>query len=363
MNNNESIGMIHAAMILITAVGILDHVIIIPVLIRQAGRDSWIAVLFAGAVMLLWLPLVYFIIKRSSQQHLFLWLKEKVGTAVAWILVALIIFQLLMMCAGALRDLTHWTNITYLPKTPNAVLAAVFAVLCFFLAHSGVRAIAIVNGLLLPLVIILGFFVTSANFPHKDYRFLFPLFENGLEPVLKGMLYTWSGLVELMYLLFFQHRIKSRIKFWPLALTGVILVDLALSPLTGAIAIFGPGEAARMRFPAFEQWRMVTFGHFFEHVDFLSVYQWLVGGFIRIALGMCLIPELLNLQKGKRRTFWMLLILFLIIVATQIPVNDAMFLAWLSGFYLPYKLIFSIFLSIVLGVVAWLRVGGKERTN
>src|SRR5690606_18767408 len=99
--------------------------------------------------------------------------------------------------------------------------------------HGGLRTIAIVNGLLLPLVFILGFFVTSSNFPHKDYKLLFPLMEHGIWPLLKGILYTGSGLVELMYLVFFQHRIKGKIKLWPLAITGLILVDLALSPLTG----------------------------------------------------------------------------------------------------------------------------------
>jgi len=363
MNNNESIGIVSASMILITAVGILDHVIIIPILVRQAGRDAWLGVLLAGALMLLWLPLVAYIVKKSDRQHLFDWVKSKAGAWLAWIVIGSIVFQLFMMCAAALRDLTHWTNITYLPKTPNAILVAAFAGVCFYLAHSGIRTIAVVNGLLLPIVIILGFFVTASNFPHKDYTLLFPIMEHGVWPVLKGMFYTWTGLVELLYFVFFQHRIRSAIKFWPVALTGLILIDLALSPLTGAIAIFGPVEASRMRFPAFEQWRMVTFGHFFEHVDFLSVYQWLVGGFIRISFGMCLIAELLKLERGKKRTFWLLLIYFLIVLATQIPVNDMKFVAWLANFYLPFKLIFAFSLSLVLGIVAWLRIGRKERAS
>lgn len=49
---------------------------------------------------------------------------------------------------------------------------------------------------------------------------------------------------------------------------GIVLVGLTLGPLMGAIAIFGPFEAARMRFPAYEEWRLVTFGHFLEHIDF-----------------------------------------------------------------------------------------------
>ncbi len=121
---------------------------------------------------------------------------------------------------------------------------------------------AIVNGVLLPFVVLLGFFVMTSNFPHKDYSLLFPVFSNGNTPIFSGMLYAGSGLIEIILLFFMQHRIKGKVRFFPLLITVLILFELILSPVTGAIAEFGPYESARMRFTAFEQWRLVTFGHF-----------------------------------------------------------------------------------------------------
>ena len=44
---SESIGALQAVMLLISAAGIVNHVIIIPLLLQTAGRDSWVAALLA----------------------------------------------------------------------------------------------------------------------------------------------------------------------------------------------------------------------------------------------------------------------------------------------------------------------------
>src|SRR5690606_24624312 len=104
----------------------------------------------------------------------------------------------------------------------------------------------------------LGFFVMSTNFPKKDYSLLFPLFEYGYIPTLWGMIYVGSGILEVITILFIQHRVKTRINYLSLAVIGAILVWLTLGPTMGAIAAFGPVKASEMRFPAFEQWAIVS---------------------------------------------------------------------------------------------------------
>ncbi|MBL4953063.1 endospore germination permease [Neobacillus sp. YIM B02564] len=359
MKKTETISILQASMIIITAIGILDHVIVIPILLQTAGRDSWISVLFSGILLLAWIPLIFFIMKGSGQQHLFLWLKQLLGPIFAYLIILIILMEMFLMCATTIRDVTYWTNITYLPNTPNLVLVFCFSLVSFYIVHSGLRSIAIVNGILLPLVIVFGFIVMASNFPHKDYSMLFPLFEHGSESVLKGMMYAGSGFVGIFYFVFMQHRIQSKIRFFPLLITGMMLVELTLGPLTGAIAIFGPYEAARMRFPAFEQWRLVTFKHFIEHVDFLSIYQWIVGSFIRVSFGMFLIPELLNIPKSKKRTGYLIVLFVLLIAISQVPISDKTFMILLSKVYLPYILLLILLLSALLTSTAWIQTKKK----
>ncbi|MFB4475617.1 GerAB/ArcD/ProY family transporter, partial [Oceanobacillus caeni] len=79
---------------------------------------------------------------------------------------------------------------SYLPQTPILVLAGTTLVACFFAAFQGLRTIAIVSGILLPFVVILGHLVALANFQFKDYTLLFPLLENGTAPLWKGIPYV-----------------------------------------------------------------------------------------------------------------------------------------------------------------------------
>ena len=79
---------------------------------------------------------------------------------------------------------------------------------------------------------------------------------------------------------------------------------LTLGPFIGAITEFGHEEAAKQRYPAYEEWGLVTIGRYFEHVDFLSIYQWLSGTFIRIGFLLFIVIDLLNMN-GKRKKIWM----------------------------------------------------------
>lgn len=51
-------------LMLILSTGLLNHVILIPNLLKAAGRDSWLSVIIAYPISLLFLWLIYFIVKN-----------------------------------------------------------------------------------------------------------------------------------------------------------------------------------------------------------------------------------------------------------------------------------------------------------
>jgi spore germination protein KB len=350
---SASINVLQLTMLIITVVGIQDHVIITPALLESAGRDSWVAVLLAGAVVLIWLGMVYFIMKRTKQANLVFWISKHVGKIPAMVVILLICVDLFIGVFVTLKDTSDWTNASYLISTPNFVIELSIVALCFFGAYAGIEAIAIANGILLPVVVLLGHLVMLGNMPRKDYTFLFPVLQNGLEPLLKGMLYAGSGFVEVLAVLFLQHHLKSSMRFLPLFLTGCILILLTFGPITGAIAAFGPEIAQQLRYPAFEQWRLLILAAgYIDKADFLSIYQWLTGTFIRISVGLFLIVEILNLSRKKT---WALISLSLILlILSQIPISDIEFWRLLYNILLPVSFGIMFIISLLLLVfVLW----------
>ncbi|WP_216827689.1 GerAB/ArcD/ProY family transporter [Alkalihalobacterium elongatum] len=365
MKHTDAVSFFALILIIITSVGLMNHVIIIPALLESAGRDAWVSVICACLVALIWVPLIYFITKKTKQENLYLWLSRSVGKGVAAVIVGAISVYLLVLATVTIIDLSEWTVITYLPRTPSIVIVIVFSVLCFLAAITNLRTIATINGILLPVVIVFGLFVMLANEPNKDYSLLQPVLERGFDPsIYYGMIYSGAGLVEIIVILFIQHKVKPSIKLVPILLTTAFLATLTLGPLIGAIVEFGPAEAARQRFPAYEEWALVTIGRFIEHVDFLSIYQWLTGAFIRITFLLFLVPEIFNVHQPKKRAQLLAVFFSLMIAMTLIPRKDFQFLFFISTYLLPFSLIFVIALSILLLTVTFLsKKKGNDATH
>jgi spore germination protein KB len=229
------------------------------------------------------------------------------------------------------------------------------------------RTIVILNGILLPFVIFLGFLVSSGNFQHKNYKLLTPFLENGFQPVLHGLIYSGAGLAEFFILwLLIQHHIKSKARLYHLWIIATILMGLTIGPLMGAIAIFGPDEAARQRFPAYEEWRMLSLGRYFEHLDFFAIYQWMSGTYIRLALFAYFILESLNVKKGKRRILILGLIFTFAIIIILLPFSDMEYLQFLRNILLPYSFIFVLVITFLFAVLSFIyqrKRGGNKKNE
>ncbi|MBB6023388.1 spore germination protein (amino acid permease) [Paenibacillus sp. JGP012] len=287
--------------IILLSAGLVCHVLSIPAILDAAGRDGWLSVLAAAPLFMLFLAMMFIIMRRIHGQRLPDWIAREFGHVTAWIFRITAALLLFSLGTHALYETTNWTVSTYLPFTPTYVLAGAGALVAAWSAAKGIRSIAMTSSILLPFVIVLGYFVMSANMKYKDYSQLFPMMEHGWTPVLRGAIYSLAGLMEIWILMLFQHEIKSKFRWWHILLLGIFMISMAVGPTMGAIVEFGPEEAAKQRNSPFEQWKLVNIGKLFQHVDFLSIYQWLSGAFARMAISMYLIVDLLNFRRPRKR--------------------------------------------------------------
>jgi len=343
INTGNKITLFQAYILIIVAVGILNHVIIVPILLTAAKRDAWLSVLVTLAVAPVWVACLSYIIKDMNGTPFRVWLARQFGKTLARMMLLIFSAYLFFMGIISLKDTVTWTVASYLPQTPVLAIVLATVIGCVLAANAGLRSLAILAGILLPVVIVLGEFVMSANFKYKDYHLLFPVMEFGMTPILNGMVYAAGGHLELMGLLFFQEHLSKRPKFGSLMIVSVLLAGLILGPLMGAIAIFGPDAAAEQRYPAFEQWRMVQLGQYLAHLDFFSIYQWLSGTFIRVSLALFL---MVDIWKPRNRWTWLAAAGLAMIVAIIWPLSDARFLNLLRDVYFP------VFVCVSLGLTA-----------
>ncbi len=363
---SENLGIFPIYCIVMLGIGLMNHVMVLPMLLLVAKRSAWISVLLSVVPYLIWIAALHFIMKRTKQQALIPWLRNRYGRLTSLFLRMVFLIYLLFISGTTLKDTVTWTHGTYLPRTPELVLSLSLVLLCFSASWFGIRAIAIVAGILLPFVVLFGEFVMTANLPRKDYKLLTPMLEDGIMPVLGGVLYVGGGLAELVIFLLLQHQIKKEVRFWSLALLGIFLIGLILGPVTGAIGEFGPVIAASLRYPAFEEWRLVKIGRYIQHVDFLSIYQWLSGAFVRISVALYLMTEMITDGKrsnDKPSVIALTCICSALIVLTLMPFSDMQFLGFMRRVYLPMSLYLATGVLTVLMVLVLIPKRSKVKPN
>ncbi|TDG00804.1 GerAB/ArcD/ProY family transporter [Paenibacillus piri] len=357
---NTTFSFLQISTILILSIGMMNHVIIIPVLLEVSGRDSWLSVLATSVIFVPVFLIIAYIIQKTTAgggSSILQWLKEKYGRWVAGIITFVMSVSLFFSAVLTGKDFKTWTNASYLPQTPPSVIAIILVALACYMSYKGIRAIAYASAVLLPLVIIFGEFVMVANYPHKDYSMLFPMFEFGTKFLTNGIIFVGTGLIEVMYLIFLQQHIATPIRKWYVLMLGLFLAGLTLGPTMGSIAAFGPVEAQIQRYPAFEEWRLVKIGNYIEHVDFLSIYQWVCGAFVRISLAIFLIAE--TLPKYKKLVLFIIAVVMLVLLIYE--VGDINFLLIMKKYYFPIN--FCLMSGLLLTVFLLVLCAGKDKVQ
>src|SRR5690625_1560771 len=128
MNSKDTISIFQMILLCMTAIGLKNHVIVIPPLLKEAGRDAWISVIAMSLLSLVWCILIIYIYKTMKGKQIQVWLQDSIGKIVTNILMVIVSIYLVIMAAVTLKETIMWTNVSYLLSTPPVVLTIIFIV-------------------------------------------------------------------------------------------------------------------------------------------------------------------------------------------------------------------------------------------
>lgn len=246
-----------------------------------------------------------------------------------------------------------WLNAYFLADMSPFMIKVILIIFCFIVASAGIKHMAIASGFILPTVMILGFFIAFTNTNIKEPSYLLPVLSQGYMPIVKGIVYTLSGVLEIFIVILLQPFSQKPIKFYQLFILFAILFGLILGPLTAAIMEFGPTEAANFRYPAYEQWRVLNIGEYISHLDFFALYQWLSGACIRIGLFIYLIGTFFTSKKKHHQINPVVIgtICLTLFGLMLINVETYYFYRFIHNYFLPACMVFFLFQIIVAALI------------
>lgn len=333
-------------MLLMLTAGLTNHVMIIPVVLEKSDRNAWITVVVAGILFVPWVLLAYRLMIKIGTRSISKAVEDSAGKFARILISMMMALYLIAFAFYTLKEVIDWTKSTYLLQTPILVTSVCLIALCLITARSGMTTIGITAGILLPIVVILGIFVATVNVKYKDYSFLLPILEDGFGPILNGLPIVFGGFTQYILAVFITPHTKGNVKSWTALAFHVVLVILTLGPTIAGITEFGADEMKLQRYPAYEQWRLVKLGKFIEHVDFLSIYQWLSGAYISISLCMYLAAEALFTKKN--RTAGMIGFSFLLIILCAAPISNLKMYFWMRDYFIPGSAIYTTVLLLLM---------------
>lgn len=359
-NKSSQISIWLAFSILLLSGGLVSHVMAIPVILGAAERDSWLSIIVVVPFFLLWVLMFFGILKNISGQRLPDWIEREFGAFFAWLFRISASIILLVLGTYTLQDTSLWAVTNYMQQTPLVVIVGTGVLVSTVAAIKGLRSIAMTASILLPLVIVLGYFVMSANTKYKDYNLLFPIMEHGWMPVIKGSFYAFAALIDIWVLMLFQHKLRGKLRLWHLICLGIFLSLMVLGPTIGAITEFGPDEAVKQQDTAFEQWKILKLGLLFQHVDFFSIYQWLCGSFTRVATTLYFITDLLNVRRPKKRLWTIIILAIIMSTISCFPFRDDQILDYLANVQFPIVFTYIMVVTLLLGLGVLISKSRKE---
>ncbi|MDQ0201532.1 GerAB/ArcD/ProY family transporter [Neobacillus ginsengisoli] len=284
MGGKIRISNIQAAMLAITSLTIIGHLILLTLVLDQSRQDGWIAGIVGSILSLIGI----FALSKLSQRFPGLTLIEILFQHYSWIgkiigIVYLIYFYIMAVLGVRLFGEAYKLIMS---ETPLWAFVTVILLLTAFIVYLGLETLARLNQIMLPVLVIIALTVVLLTFGNdKDYGNLLPILGNGVVPVAKGSLSVMGWFGEFVVLGMVLPYVKQPEK---LMKTGFYVAAITLlffmGPITGPVALFGPAEAANMAFPTFSEVRYIKAGEVLNRFDSVAILFWTVGLMIRISL-------------------------------------------------------------------------------
>lgn len=324
---------------------LVNHIIVMPIMIETAGRNAWISTILGFLLSIPFLYLLAKVITHFKSISIFKWLEKHYQPSVRNLIGFLFFLFLFFNGWVTIKQMVAWTQDTYLFYTPILVVGIAIMIVSLYIAND-VSVITICSGVIFPLVLFFGAFLVVATIPANNYSLILPiLVEHGWFDIFKASFFMLSTTCELFMLIFIQHRIKTLLTFKHLLFISVVLFLFTIVPLVDIISIFGPEEAGLIKFPAFIQWRVLTIGEYFNHLDAISIYQWLSGTFIRLAFILYLIKTAFRL---KRPIVIQIIVSLLYLLMNMIKISDETFMEIVERYIYPGSFMLMVVIMFLL---------------
>src|SRR5699024_77685 len=127
---------------------IMGHVIILPLMLDVAGKDSWIAVFISLPAAMAFSYAIYRLRIKYPKLHANELISKILGKWFGRLLIFLFIIYFLFLTILSFATLVDFVNIGFLTATPHVAIMIWFLIFFVYAALKGIKRIALTAGVL-----------------------------------------------------------------------------------------------------------------------------------------------------------------------------------------------------------------------
>ncbi|CAG7638917.1 endospore germination permease [Paenibacillus allorhizosphaerae] len=333
--SNPKINPLHGYILCMSGTFSLSQISGPIILMEQAKRDAFVSSILGCIAYCLYAFWICRILNNQAPNQSFLDILElKMGSFITWAVRCWIALYLLSELFVVHKNVVTWVKSMIIPVTPIWAISLPLLIVCAYLAVKGIKPIAISFAILFPAFLILGMFMNVLTLKYRHFDLLLPLLSEGARPILEGAATTFRVGLELFLLLLISPHIQGHFKWKHFVVIVSIISFFIISTVVSMLTTFGPYEASKQRFPVYTQWRLASISSFMEHLDFLSMYQWLSSAAIIISLGLFALGDLLT-SKQLPKKIAILILTTALFIGVEFQINDSDFLTFTKYYFYP----------------------------
>ena len=339
----------------------------IRVLIKTTSTAAWYATLISCTCSIIMFMFVYLLMKRFPGKNLIEVFEAVTGKFIGKILSLVFCAYFIYYCGSNLREFLEMIKTYNLPYTPPSLILFAFLLAVIVLSYIGIEAIARLSLFsFVPIVIGVAAILILA-FPLYNFNYLFPLGGFGLQPTLRQGLVRTSAYDEVVILAIIINSVHGLKNFKKAGLISLVLsgIIISISVLCNILA-FAYTQGSENLSDLFQLSRLIYFNRFFQRVDSLFLFIWVVASIITVStsfyISISIYCKAFRIDNHKPLIFPCAFLTFMVAL---IPENISETVEVNILFLREYSAIVVYFIPILVLIISVLfgKKGGKEKVE
>lgn len=255
----------------------------------EVGQDSWIAILAATLLAMIFFLMYSRILQLFPEKNLFQIAELLFGKIGGKVVSVFFVWYALHLAALILRNFSEFTQVTAMPETPQLPIMILMVLTAGYLARSGMGAIGKWSILGTLFVLCVVFFTSASSIFQMETGDLLPILRSPARQMADATLqiFAFPYAETVLFLCVgdaFGREIKPR-----KILTHALMITLLIFLLVffRNLTVLGRSLMKISYFPSYVMARIIEVGNFLERIEGSISSNFLIAGILKIAV--CLV--------------------------------------------------------------------------